>query len=201
MSTHWCSNLADQQTLRKAPKPLVTPVVPLKACWLNRTEMSCYFSHLSAETDRGEFDESLIPRFPPLLGVGTVDIWWNLDSRVPTITWCGNSGHIRNLDSKVPTITWCGDSGHIRNLDSRVPTITWCGDSGHILNLDSRVPTITWCGDSGYMTNPWFQGSHHYLVWGQWIHDESLIPGFPPLLGVGTVDICCEQPTRIGRDA
>ena len=20
-----------------------------------------------------------------------------------------------------------------------------------------------------YMTNPWFQGSHHYLVWGQWI--------------------------------
>ena len=36
--------------------------------------MSCYFSHLSAETDRGEFDESLIPGFPPLLGVGTVDI-------------------------------------------------------------------------------------------------------------------------------
>ena len=66
--------LADQQTLRKAPKPLVTPVVPLKACWLNRTEMSCYFSHLSAVTDRGEFDESLIPGFPPFLGVGTVDI-------------------------------------------------------------------------------------------------------------------------------
>ena len=66
--------LADQQTLRKAPKPLVTPVVPLKACWLNRTEMSCYFSHLSAVTDRGEFDESLIPGFPPILGVGTVDI-------------------------------------------------------------------------------------------------------------------------------
>ena len=66
--------LADQQTLRKAPKSLVTPVVPLKAYWLNRTEMSCYFSHLSAVTDRGEFDESLIPGFPPLLGVGTVDI-------------------------------------------------------------------------------------------------------------------------------
>ena len=66
--------LADQQTLRKAPKPLVTPVVPLKACWLNRTEMSCYFSLLSAVTDRGEFDESLIPGFPPFLGVGTVDI-------------------------------------------------------------------------------------------------------------------------------
>ena len=74
MSTHWCSYLADQQTLRKAPKPLVIPVVLLKACWLNRTEMSCYFSHLSAVTDRGEFNESLIPGFPPLLGVGTVDI-------------------------------------------------------------------------------------------------------------------------------
>ena len=30
--------------------------------------------------------------------------------------------------------------------------------------------------------------------------NESLIPGFPPLLGVGTVDICCEQPTRKDRD-
>ena len=38
------------------------------------TEMSCYFSHLSAETDRGEFDESLIPGFPPLVGVGTLDM-------------------------------------------------------------------------------------------------------------------------------
>ena len=85
--------LADQQTLRKAPKPLVTPVVPLKACWLNRTEMSCYFSHLSAVTDRGEFDESLIP---------------------PTITWCGDSGYmLRILDSRVPTISWCGDSGYL----------------------------------------------------------------------------------------
>ena len=46
----------------------------MKAYWLNCTEMSCYFSHLSAVTDRGEFDESLIPGFPPLLGVGTVDI-------------------------------------------------------------------------------------------------------------------------------
>ena len=45
-------------------------MVPLKACWLNRTEMSCYFSHLSAVADRGEFDESS-------------------DSKVPTITWCG----------------------------------------------------------------------------------------------------------------
>ena len=66
--------LADQQTLRKAPKPLVTPVVPLKACWLNHTEMSCYFSHLSAVTDRGEFDKSLIPGFPPLTTVGTLDM-------------------------------------------------------------------------------------------------------------------------------
>ena len=66
--------LADQQTLRKAPKPLVTPVVSLKACWLNCTEMSCYFSHISAVTDRGEFDESLIPGFPPLTTVGTLDM-------------------------------------------------------------------------------------------------------------------------------
>ena len=29
---------------------------------------------------------------------------------------------------------------------------------------------------------------------------ETLIPGFPPLLGVGTVDICCEQPTGKGRN-
>ena len=74
MSTHRFSYLADQQTLRKAPKPLVTPVVPLKACWLNHTEMSCYFSYLSAVTDRGEVNEFLIPGFPPILGVGIVDI-------------------------------------------------------------------------------------------------------------------------------
>ena len=29
---------------------------------------------------------------------------------------------------------------------------------------------------------------------------ETLIPGFPPSLGVGTVDICCEQPTGKGRN-
>ena len=29
---------------------------------------------------------------------------------------------------------------------------------------------------------------------------ETLIPGFPPLLGVGTVDICCEQPARKDRN-
>ena len=29
---------------------------------------------------------------------------------------------------------------------------------------------------------------------------ETLIPGFPPLLGVGTVDICCEQPAGKGRN-
>ena len=34
-------------------------MVPLKACWLNHTEMSYYFSHLSALTGRGEFEESL----------------------------------------------------------------------------------------------------------------------------------------------
>ena len=83
------TDTADQQTLRKAPKPLVTPVVPLKACWLNRTEMSCYFSQLSAVTDRGEFDESLIPGFPPLLGVGTVDICETLIPGFPPLLGVG----------------------------------------------------------------------------------------------------------------
>ena len=40
-----------------------TLTVPLKACWLNHTEMSCCFSHLSALTDRGEIKEPLTPRF------------------------------------------------------------------------------------------------------------------------------------------
>ena len=31
--------------------------------------------------------------------------------------------------------------------------------------------------------------------------DESSIPGFPPIFGVGTVDICCEQPNEKGRNA
>ena len=30
--------------------------------------------------------------------------------------------------------------------------------------------------------------------------DESSIPGFPPIFGVGTVDICCEQPNEKGRN-
>ena len=60
--------------LERHKKPLVTPVVPLKACWMNRTEMSCYFSHLSAVTGRGEFDESLIPGFPPLHPVETLEL-------------------------------------------------------------------------------------------------------------------------------
>ena len=64
-------------------------MVPLKACWLNRTEMSCYFSHLSAVTDRGEFDESLIPGFPPLLGVGTVDIYETLIPGFPPLLGVG----------------------------------------------------------------------------------------------------------------
>ena len=38
---------------------LVIPVLPLKAFWLNHTEMSCYFSHLSELSGRGETIESL----------------------------------------------------------------------------------------------------------------------------------------------
>ena len=74
MSTHRHSYSADQQTLRKTPKPLVIPVVPLKACWLNHTEMSCYFSHLSAETGRGELEESGKLGFLPVHPVITLEL-------------------------------------------------------------------------------------------------------------------------------
>ena len=99
---------ADQQTLRKAPKPLVTPVVPLKACWLNRTEMSCYFSQLSAVTDRGEFNESLIPGFPPLLGVGTVDICETLIPGFPPLLGVGTVDICETLIPGFPPLLGVG---------------------------------------------------------------------------------------------
>ena len=40
-------------------------------------------------TDRGEFDESLIPGFPPLLGVGTVDIYKTLIPGFPPLLGVG----------------------------------------------------------------------------------------------------------------
>ena len=49
-------------------------MVPLKACWLSHTEMSCYFSHLSTETDRGELEESLKLGFLPLHPVETLEL-------------------------------------------------------------------------------------------------------------------------------
>ena len=51
--------------------------------------MSCYFLYLSAETDRGEFNESLIPRVPTLLGVGTVDICETLIPGFPPLLGMG----------------------------------------------------------------------------------------------------------------
>ena len=60
-------------TLRDT-KSLVIPVVPLKACWLNHTEMSCYISHLSALTGRGELKESLKLGFLPLHPVETLEL-------------------------------------------------------------------------------------------------------------------------------
>ena len=51
--------------------------------------MSCYFSHLSAVTDRGEFVEFLIPGFPPILAVGTVDICKTLIPGFPPILGVG----------------------------------------------------------------------------------------------------------------
>ena len=64
---------ADSQ---KDTKSLVIPVVPLKACWLNHTEMSCYFSHLSVVTGRGELEESLKLGFLPLHPVETLESLW-----------------------------------------------------------------------------------------------------------------------------
>ena len=55
---------------------LGVPVVPLKACLLNHTEMSCYFSHLSVVTGRGELEESLKLGFLPLHPVETLELLW-----------------------------------------------------------------------------------------------------------------------------
>ena len=83
-------------------------MVPLKACWLNHTEMSCYFSHLSAVTDRGEFDESLIPGFPPLLGVGTVDICETLIPGFPPLLGVGTVDICETLIPGFPPLLGVG---------------------------------------------------------------------------------------------
>ena len=87
---------------------MVTPVVPLKACWLNRTEMSCYFSQLSAVTDRGEIDESLIPGFPPLLGAGTVDICETLIPGFPPLLGVGTVDICETLIPGFPPLLGVG---------------------------------------------------------------------------------------------
>ena len=87
---------------------MVTPVVPLKACWLNRTEMSCYFSQLSAVTDRGEINESLIPGFPPLLGVGTVDICETLIPGFPPLLGVGTVDICETLIPGFPPLLGVG---------------------------------------------------------------------------------------------
>ena len=83
-------------------------MVPLKACWLNHTEMSCYFSHLSAVTDRGEFDETLIPGFPPLLGVGTVDICETLIPGFPPLLSVGTVDICETLIPGFPPLLGVG---------------------------------------------------------------------------------------------
>ena len=118
---------------------MVTPVVPLKACWLNHTEMSCYFSHLSAVTDRGEFDESLIPGFPPLLGVGTVDICETLIPGFPPILGVGTvdicceqpTGKGRNVQ-RLPVPRFHPKQGCQAQIVSQI-------DKGRILQ-DRRLP-------------------------------------------------------------
>ena len=101
-------------------------MVPLKACWLNRTEMSCYFSHLSAVTDRGEFDESLIPGFPPLLGVGTVT-YTKLDSRVPTILGVGTVDIYKTLIPGFPPLLGVGTVDIYKTLIPGFPPLLGVG--------------------------------------------------------------------------
>ena len=55
---------------------LVIPVAPLKAFWLNCTNMSCYFSHLSESWDSCELRESLDSGFLPLHPVETLELQW-----------------------------------------------------------------------------------------------------------------------------
>ena len=70
--------------------------------------MSCYFSHLSAVTDRGEFDESSIPGFPPLLGVGTVDIYETLIPGFPPLLGVGTVDIYETLIPGFPPLLGVG---------------------------------------------------------------------------------------------
>ena len=51
-------------------------------------------------TDRGDFDESLIPGFPPLLGVGTVDIYETLIPGFPPLLGVGTVDNCREQPTR-----------------------------------------------------------------------------------------------------
>ena len=59
-------------------------------------------------TDRGEFDESLIPGFPPLLGVGTVDIDESLIPGFPPLLGVGTVDICETLTPGFPPLLGVG---------------------------------------------------------------------------------------------
>ena len=101
--------------------------------------MSCYFSQLSAVTDRGEIDKSLIPGFPPLLGVGTVDICETLIPGFPPLLGVGTvdicceqpTGKGRNVQ-RLPVPRFHPEQGCQAQIANQI-------DKGRILQ-DRRLP-------------------------------------------------------------
>ena len=59
-------------------------------------------------TDRGEFDESSIPGFPPLLGVGTVDIYETLIPGFPPLLGVGTVDIYETLIPGFPPLLGVG---------------------------------------------------------------------------------------------
>ena len=98
---------ADSQ---KDTKSLVIPMVPLKACWLNHTEMSCYFSYLSALTGRGELKESLKLGFLSLLPVGTLDLLWAAYQRMQKClkVTCSQTSSQTGMSVRDILLNWSG---------------------------------------------------------------------------------------------
>ena len=59
-------------------------------------------------TDRGEFDESLIPGFPTLLGVGTVDTYETLIPGFPPLLGVGTVDICETLTPGFPPLLGVG---------------------------------------------------------------------------------------------
>ena len=80
-------------------------------------------------TDRGEFDESLIPGFPPLLGVGTVDIYKTLIPGFPPLLGVGTVDIYKTLIPGFPPLLGVGTVDIYKTLIPGFPPLL---DSGHI---------------------------------------------------------------------